>query len=125
MSAIVSSVASALAQVQAMAAEMSAAMVGHSIWTGMLDEMQAQTTSALGNIVGDFQGMSLAIPAAAVPYSSMQPMTSQRSRSEEVSPLATMSRPMEITTTIPVTIDGELIYRIVNKKLVEHSMMRR
>jgi hypothetical protein len=120
MSAIVSSVASALAQVQAMAAEMSAAMVGHSIWTGMLDEMQAQTTSALGNIVGDFQNafddVALSVPT--------MPSQAGPSRGSEASAPLISSGTQSITIPITVTLDGQVITKTVKKVLVEESHYR-
>jgi len=114
MSAIVSSVASALAQVRAMAAEMSAAMVGHSIWTGMLDEMQAQTYSALGNIAGAFQGMSLAIPHT-IPYA---PATTSTPAPAAPTGLAGAAGPLSLTIPVTVQVDSQTVARQVEHRIV-------
>jgi uncharacterized membrane protein len=121
MSAIVSSVASALAQVQAMAAEMSAAMVGRSIWTGMLDEMQAQTASALGNIVGDFQG-AFGDVALSVPT---MPSQAGPSRGSEASAPLISQLPQNITLQNQVVIDGATVARTVTTRLVQEISARR
>jgi phage-related protein len=96
------------------------ALVGHSIWTDMLDEMQAQTASALGNILGNFQGtfgnVAFSVPTVPVQTSTMQ--TSAR-------PAPALS-PNTQLITIPITVmlDGQVISKSVKKILIEERQYR-
>lgn len=95
-------------------------LVGQSIWTDMLDEMQAQTASALGNILGNFQGtfgdLAFSVPAVPVQTSSMQ--TNARP-----APAVTPSI-QSITIPISVTLDGQVITKTVKKILIEDRQYR-
>jgi phage-related protein len=96
-------------------------LVGGSIWTDMLEEMQAQTASALGNIVGDFQGafgeVALSVPA----------MSSQAgpSRGSEASAPLVSQLPQNITVPVQVQIDGATVARTVTTRLVRDISARR
>jgi predicted PurR-regulated permease PerM len=109
MAQIVSTVSSALAQILSMVAQMSAAMVGHSIWPDMLAQMQGQTDVALGNIVSDFGGLFSGITAPAK-------ATAPRGVETASGPAATMQ-----TISVPVTVqvDGATIARTVETRLVQ------
>ena len=96
-------------------------LVGHSIWTDMLDEMQVQTASALGNILGNFQGtfgnVALSVPTMPVQMTSTQ-------RSVESAPAVSSSRTQSITIPITVTLDGQVITKTVKKMLIEERQYR-
>jgi len=115
MSSIAASVANAFAQVQAAAAEMKAQMVTGSIWPDMLEEMQSQTYSALGNIASAFEDMSLAVPAT-IPYASATPSTSAPAASTS---LAGATESLVFTIPITVTLDGEVISRQVERRTIQ------
>jgi hypothetical protein len=115
MSSIAASVANAFAQVQAAAAQMKAQMVTGSIWPDMLAEMEKQTHTSLGNIVGDFQGafsdVSLAVPS--------YPAATRPERSASAfTPSASAPIRIELTNNTPVVVDGRVLYRIIEKRLV-------
>jgi phage-related protein len=120
MSMIAASVANALAQVIAAATQMRAQMVTGSIWPDMLEEMQAQATSALGNIVGDFQGafgdVVLSVPT--------MPSQAAPSRGSEASAPLISQLPQSITIPITVTLDGQVIARLTEQRIVERINMR-
>jgi hypothetical protein len=120
MSSIAASVANAFALVQAAAAQMKAEMVTGSIWPDMLAEMQAQATSALGNIVGDFQGafgdVALSVPTI--------PSQAGPSRGSEASAPLISQLPQSITIPITITLDGRIIAQIVEKRLAEKRELR-
>jgi phage-related protein len=96
-------------------------LVGHSIWTDMLDEMQAQTASALGNILGNFQGtfgnVALSVPTLPVQTSSTQTSSSP-------APATSSSGTQSITIPITVTLDGQVITKSVKKVLIEERQYR-
>lgn len=94
-------------------------LTGGSIWTDMLDEMQTQTDVALGNIVGVFQDMSLAVPAT-VPYSP----TATLSPAAAPPTSAGMAGPLSLTIPITVTLDGQVISRQVERRIVERVNLR-
>jgi phage-related protein len=94
-------------------------LVGHSIWTDMLDEMQSQTASALGNIVGNFENMSFAVPAT-IPYS----LSSPAAAAPTASATPSVATPQSITIPITVTLDGQVITRSVKKILIEERQYR-
>jgi len=96
------------------------ALVGHSIWTDMLDEMQAQTASALGNILGNFQGtfgnVALSVPTMPVQTSLRQTITT---------PAPTPSPSVQsITIPITVTLDSQVITKSVKKILIDERHYR-
>jgi phage-related protein len=95
-------------------------LVGHSIWTDMLDEMQAQTASALGNILGNFQGTFGGLPFA-IPTAPVQTNSSQASAR---SAPAVSSGTQSITIPITVTLDGQVLTRSVKKILIEERQYR-
>ena len=96
-------------------------LVGGSIWTDMLEEMQAQTASALGNIVGDFQGafgeVALSVPA--------MPSQAGPSRGSEASAPLISQLPQNITVPVQVQIDGATVARTVTTRLVQNISARR
>jgi phage-related protein len=96
-------------------------LVGHSIWTDMLDEMQSQTASALGNIVGTFGNMALAVPAT-VPYSLASSSSPAAVPTARAAPSLGMSQ--NITIPITVTLDGQVLTRSVKKILIEERQYR-
>jgi phage-related protein len=98
------------------------ALVGHSIWTDMLDEMQAQTASALGNIVGSFQNMSLTIPAT-VPYV-LPTNSSPAAAAPTPRTTSSLGAPQSLTIPITVTLDGQVITKTVKKILIEDRQYR-
>jgi len=97
-------------------------LVGHSIWTDMLDEMQAQTASALGNIVGNFQNMSLAVPAT-VPYA-LPTRLSPAAAAPAATVAPSIAAPQSITIPITVTLDGQVVAKTVKKILIEERQYR-
>jgi phage-related protein len=97
------------------------ALVGHSIWTDMLDEMQAQTASALGNIVGDFQG-AFGDVALSVPT---MPSQAGPSRGSEASAPLISQLPQNITIPVQVQVDGATVARTVTTRLVQQISARR
>ena len=98
-------------------------LVGNSIWTDMLDEMQSQTASALGNIAGNFQGTFGNLPLL-VPVMSATPLgTPSRQRDTGSSPAAS-SGTQSITIPITVTLDGQVITKTVKKILIEERQYR-
>jgi phage-related protein len=120
MSMIAASVANALAQVIAAAAQMRAQMVTGSIWPDMLAEMQSQTYSALGNIVGAFQGafgdVVLSVPT--------MPSQAGPPRGSEASAPLISQLPQSITIPITITLDGRIIAQIVEKRMAEKRELR-
>jgi phage-related protein len=122
MSAVVGRMQWAVNEIKRLAKELQDAMVTHSIWPDMLSEMQSQTYAALGNIVGAFNGMTLAIPAT-LPYTaatSSTPTAAPPTRSSEQSFAAQQS----ITIPITVTLDGEVIRRQVEQRIVRTVLNR-
>jgi phage-related protein len=97
-------------------------LVGHSIWTDMLDEMQAQTASALGNIVGNFQNISFAVPAT-VPYS-LAPTSSPAASTPTARTAPSLAASQSITIPITVTLDGQVVAKTVKKILIEERQYR-
>ena len=89
-------------------------LVGGSIWTDMLEEMQAQTYSALGNIAGAFQGMSLAIPPT-IPYA---PATTSTPAPAAPTSLAGAAGPLALTIPITVQVDSQTIAKQVENRIV-------
>ncbi len=120
MAAIVSTVASALDQVQAMAAAMAAAMVQHSIWPDMLNKMEAQTEKALGSIVDRFEGafgkITVAVPTPTIGAAA--------TASGQAGFLDAFAGPQAITIPITVTLDGTVLARYVEQRLVERVNYR-
>ena len=97
-------------------------LTGGSVWTDMLDEMQAQTYAALGNIVRAFEDMSLAVPGT-VPYTPLGPAPTAGHAAPTTSAPAALGT---ITLTIPVTVtlDGQVISRQVERRIVERVNFR-
>jgi len=95
-------------------------LVGGSIWTDMLEEMQAQTTSALGNIVGDFQG-AFGDVALSVPITPSQAGSSRGS--EASTPLGSQG-PQSITIPVQVQVDGATVARTVERRLINSRNIR-
>lgn len=117
---IQSTLAQAWSMVQSGVQGLYGALVGHSIWTDMLDEMQSQTTSALGNILGDFQGAFGGI-ALSVPV--MPPQGRSMAGAEGSAPVLPQV-PQTITIPITVTLDGQVISRQVEQRIVDHIKYR-
>jgi phage-related protein len=120
MASIQETVMAAVSAIVAAAQSLWAQLVGGSIWTDMLEEMQAQTQSALGNIVGDFQG-AFGDVALSVPT---MPSQAGPSRGSEASAPLISSGTQSITIPITVTLDGQVITKTVKKMLVEESRYR-
>jgi hypothetical protein len=107
MSQIVSQVTSALGSIQSAVKSSGQALVYGSIWPDILDTMKAQTASAMGNIVGQFGGMSVAVPSllakgvggpAPTPVA---PVTSQ-----------------QINVPVSVRVDSTKVAQLLEKRLV-------
>jgi phage-related protein len=98
------------------------ALVGGSIWTDLMETMQSQAYSALGNIASAFQDMSLAIPPT-IPY--VPAATSMPASAPATSPsLAGAAQAFSFTIPITVTLDGQVISRQVEQRIVERVNMR-
>jgi phage-related protein len=97
-------------------------LVGGSIWTDMLEEMQAQTQSALGNIVGDFQG---AFGDVALSVPTMVQSQAGPSRGSEASAPLISQLPQSITIPVQVQVDGATVARTVTTRLVHEISARR
>jgi phage-related protein len=121
MASIQSTVMAAVSAIVAAAQSLWAQLVGGSIWTDMLDEMQAQAQSALGNIVGDFQG-AFSDVALSVPT---MPSQAGPSRGSEVSAPLISPAPQNITVPVQVQIDGATVARTVTTRLVQQISARR
>jgi phage-related protein len=121
MAAIQSTVMAAVSAIVAAAQSLWNQLVGASIWTDMLDEMQAQAQSALGNIVGDFQGafsdVALSVPA--------MPSQAGPLRGSEASTPLISQLPQSITVPVQVQIDGATVARTVTTRLVQQTSARR
>jgi hypothetical protein len=115
MASIQSTVMAAVSAIVAAAQSLWNQLVGGSIWTDMLEEMQAQTASALGNIVGDFQG---AFGDVALSVPTMPSQAGPSRGSEASAPLISLGS-QSITIPITVTLDGRVIAQIVEKRVVE------
>jgi phage-related protein len=121
MAAIESTVMAAVSAIVAAAQSLWNLLVGGSIWTDMLEEMQAQTASALGNIVGDFQG-AFSDVALSVPT---MPSQAGPSRGSEASAPLISQLPQNITLQNQVVIDGATVARTVTTRLVQQISARR
>jgi hypothetical protein len=121
MASIQSTVMAAVSAIVAAAQSLWNQLVGGSIWTDMLEEMQAQTQSALGNIVGDFQGafgdVALSVPTI--------PSQAGPSRGSEASAPLISQLPQSITVPVQVQIDGATVARTVTTRLVQQISARR
>jgi phage-related protein len=115
MAFIQSTVLDAVSAIVAAAQSLWAQLVGGSIWTDMLEEMQTQTHSALGNIVSDFQG---AFGDVALSVPTMPSQAGPSRGSEASTPLISLGS-QSITIPITVTLDGRVIAQIVEKRVVE------
>jgi phage-related protein len=89
-------------------------LVGHSIWTDMLTEMQDQTRDAMANIVNTFAGgfgaVAPAVPAAGaggIPAASTSTLQSLAGNQQTA-----------ITIPITVTLDGSVISRQMEQRTV-------
>jgi hypothetical protein len=122
MASIQSTVMAAVSAIVAAAQSLWNQLVGGSIWTDMLEEMQAQTASALGNITGAFENMSLAVPET-VPYSPSVTSSSPAVASTATS-VPSFGTQQSITIPITITLDGQVITKTVKKMLVEESRYR-
>ena len=122
MASIQSTVMAAVSAIVAAAQSLWNQLVGGSIWTDMLEEMQAQTASALGNITGAFENMSLAVPET-VPYSPSVASSSPAVGSTATS-VPSFGTQQSITIPITITLDGQVITKTVKKMLVEESRYR-
>jgi phage-related protein len=121
MASIQETVMAAVSAIVAAAQSLWNQLVGGSIWTDMLSEMQAQTASALGNIVGDFQG---AFDSVALSVPTM-PSQAGPSRGSEASAPLISSAPQNITVPVQVQIDGATVARTVTTRLVQQISARR
>ena len=121
MAAIESTVMAAVSAIVAAAQSLWNLLVGGSIWTDMLEEMQAQTTSALGNIVSDFQG-AFSDVALSVPT---MPSQAGPSRGSEASTPLISQLPQSITIPVQVQVDGATVARTVTTRLVQQISARR
>jgi hypothetical protein len=120
MSALEDIVMAAVNAIVAAAQSLWSQLVGGSIWTDLMETMQSQAYSALGNIAGAFQGMSLAVPAT-IPYSPPAAISSG-----SVGPAASPGAVQTFSFTIPVTVtlDGQVISRQVEQRIVERVSLR-
>jgi phage-related protein len=121
MASIQSTVMAAVSAIVAAAQSLWNQLVGGSIWTDMLDEMQAQAQSALGNIVGDFQG-AFSDVALSVPT---MPSQASPSRGSETSTPMISQLAQSITVPVQVQIDGATVARTVTTRLVRDISARR
>jgi phage-related protein len=96
-------------------------LVGHSVWTDLIETMQAQTYSAVGNIADAFGHMSVTIPStlAYSPAATSTPAPSQV-------PTPSAAAPGSFTFTIPITVtlDGQMISRQVETRIVRRASLR-
>jgi hypothetical protein len=122
MASIQSTVMAAVSAIVAAAQSLWNLLVGGSIWTDMLEEMQAQTTSALGNIVGDFQG---AFSDVVLSVPTMPSQAGPASRGGEASVPLISQLPQNITIPVQVQIDGATVARTVTTRLVQQISARR
>jgi phage-related protein len=97
------------------------ALVGHSIWTDLMETMQAQTYSALGNIADAFGHMSVTIPSTLA-YSPAA--TSTPAPSQALTPSAAEPGSFSFTIPITVTLDGQTISRQVETRIVRRANIR-
>jgi phage-related protein len=121
MASIQSTVMAAVSAIVAAAQSLWNQLVGGSIWTDLLEEMQAQTASALGNIVGDFQG-AFGDVALSVPT---MPSQASPSRGSEASAPLISQLAQNITLQNQVVIDGATVARTVTTRLVRDISARR
>jgi len=119
MSALEGIVMAAVNAIVAAAQSLWSQLVGGSIWTDLMETMQSQAYSALGNIADAFQDMSLAVPAT-IPY--LPPAVS----SGGVGPATSQGAAQAFSFTIPVTVtlDGQVISRQVEQRIVERVNLR-
>jgi HPt (histidine-containing phosphotransfer) domain-containing protein len=89
-------------------------LVGHSLWTDMLDQMQSQTSTALGNIRGDFEdafaGVSMNVPSM--------------STSRAAPGITSQTGLNAVTVPVVVNLDGVEISRYVKRLIAEDMNMR-
>jgi phage-related protein len=93
------------------------ALVGHSLWTDMLTEMQAQTFDALGNIVSAFTGGFGTIAGGVPSGGSVAGGLLSPSLTAALQGLAG-NQQTTITIPITVTLDGQTISRQVEQRTV-------
>jgi phage-related protein len=93
------------------------ALVGHSIWTDMLNDMQAQTFDALGNIVSAFTGGFGSISAGVPSGGSVAGGLLSPSLTAALQGLVG-NQQTTITIPITVTLDGQTISRQVEQRTV-------
>jgi len=121
MASIQSTVMTAVSAIVAAARSLWNLLVGGSIWTDMLEEMQVQTASALGNIVGNFQG---AFDNVALSVSTIPSQAGPSRGSESSAPLISQP-PQNITVPVQVQIDGATVARMVTTRLIQDISARR
>jgi hypothetical protein len=118
---IVQQVQAMVNQVMMMVAQMRMAMTGHSVWTDMLNEMQTQTHTTLGNIVSDFGGAFNAIPLSV-------PSLSIGAAATSPTPPAAATHapawPGQITVPVQVRVDGQTVAQTVEKRLIQQRKIR-
>ena len=91
------------------------ALVGHSIWTDMLQAMQDQTTDAMTNILktftGGFSAIAPAVPSATGGGAINTALTAA---------LQQLAGGKQTSITIPVTlqVDGQTFSRTVERRIV-------
>jgi hypothetical protein len=88
-------------------------LVGHSLWTDMLEQMQSQTSTALGDIRGDFDdafaGVSMNVPGMST---------------SKATPAAARTSLSSVTVPVVVNLDGVEISRYVKRLIAEDMNMR-
>ncbi len=120
---IVSIVTAALAQVQAATAAMAQAMVHGSIWPEMLGKMESQTSKALDSIVNRFEG-AFGKVAGAIPTPATGGPASVSGPAGSAGSLVPFADSQAITIPITVTLDGMVLARYVEQRLVERVNFR-
>jgi phage-related protein len=95
-------------------------LVGHSIWTDLMETMEAQADRALGNIADAFGRMSLSIPST-ITYA---PAAISARSAAAPGPSAAPGGSYAFTIPITVTLDGQTISRQVETRIVRRANIR-
>ena len=91
-------------------------LVGTSIWTDLMETMQSQAYSALGNIAGAFQDMSLAIPST-IPYI---PATASTSAPASADEFGGSTRAVVSDNSDHCHVGRQVISKTVEKRIVSN-----
>jgi phage-related protein len=99
-------------------------LVGHSIWTDMLQEMQDQTTDAMNNIVSTFGGAFGAIgPAVPVVGFGAGNTPAGPASSTVTAQSPASGQQMNITIPITVALDGNVLTKQVERRIIQRTAM--